>query len=171
MLCIHPELTESLLEELHEGICGSYIGGRSLAHRAITQGYWWPNMQREALEYVKKCDQCQRFAPSIHQLGRILNPLSSPWPFAQCGLDIVGPFPKTMGNKKYLLVGIDYFTKWVEAEPLANIKDVDAKNFVTRFGVPHVLISDNSLQFDSKMFRKYCGELGITNRYSTPAYP
>ena len=45
------------------------------------------------------------------------------------------------------------------------------KNIVTRFGVPHVLISDNGLQFNSKMFRRYCGELGITNRYSTPAYP
>ena len=44
LLCVHPELTESLLEELHEGICGSHTGGRSLAHRAITQGYWWPNM-------------------------------------------------------------------------------------------------------------------------------
>ena len=79
-------------------------------------------------------------------------------------------------NKKYLLVGIDYFMKWVEAEPLANIRDVDAKRFfwkniVTRFGVPHVLILDNGLQFDSKMFKRYCGELGITNRYSTPAYP
>ena len=44
LLCVHPELTESLLEELHEGICGSHIGGRSLAYRAITQGYWWLNM-------------------------------------------------------------------------------------------------------------------------------
>ena len=68
LLCIHPEMTESLLEELHEGIYGSHTGGRSLAHRAITQGYWWSNMQKEAQEYVKKCDQCQRFTPSIHQL-------------------------------------------------------------------------------------------------------
>ena len=83
LLCIHPEMTESLLEELHERICGSHTGGRSLTHRAITQGYWWPNMQREAQEYVKKCDQCQGFAPSIHQLGGILNPLSSLWPFTQ----------------------------------------------------------------------------------------
>ena len=113
LLCVHPELTESLLEELHEGICGSHIVGRFLAHRAITQGYWWPNMQREALEYVRKCDQCQWFVPSIHQPGGILNSLSSPWPFAQWGLDIVEPFPKAVGNKKYLLVGTDYFTKWV----------------------------------------------------------
>ena len=61
LLCIHPETSEQLLEELHEGICRSHIGGRSLSHRAITQGYWWSNMQKEAQEYVKKCDQCQRF--------------------------------------------------------------------------------------------------------------
>ena len=132
-------------------------------------------MQKEALEYVKKCDQCQRFASNIHQPGRALNPLSSPWPFAQWGLDIVGPFPKAAGNKRYLLVGTDYFTKWVKDEPLANIRDVDAKKFiwryiVTRFGVPRTLISDNGLQFDSKAFRRYYYELGITNRYSTPAY-
>ena len=77
LLCIHPEMTESLLEELHEGICRSHTGGRSLVHRPITQGYWWPNMQREAHEYIRKCDQCQRFASRIHQSGGIFNPLSS----------------------------------------------------------------------------------------------
>ena len=56
LLCIHPEISESFLEELHEGICGSHTGGRSLSHRAITQGYWWPNMQKEAQEYVRNCD-------------------------------------------------------------------------------------------------------------------
>ena len=122
MLCVNLELTESLLEELHEGIYESHTGGRFLAHRAITQGYWWPNMQKEAMEYVRKCDQCQRFSPSIHQPRGILNPLSSPWSFAQWVLDNMGPFPKAVGNKKYLLVGTDYFTKWVEAEALANIR-------------------------------------------------
>ena len=82
LLCIHPEASELLLEELHEGICGSHTGGRSLSHRALTQGYWWPGMQKEALEYVRKCDQCQRFALSIHQPGEVLNPLSSLWPFS-----------------------------------------------------------------------------------------
>ena len=67
LLCIHHEVSELLLKELHEGICGSHIGGRSLSHRAITQGYWWPNMQKEVQEYMKKCDQCQRFAPNVHQ--------------------------------------------------------------------------------------------------------
>ncbi|XP_050280262.1 uncharacterized protein LOC126721249 [Quercus robur] len=144
LLCVHPDATELILEELHEGICGSHMGGRSLSHRAITQGYWWSSMQKEAQEF---------------------------W-----GLDILGPFPKAAGNKRFLLVGTDYFTKWVKAEPLANIRDIDAKKFVrkniiTRFGIPHTLISDNGLQFDSKAFRRYCSELGIANRYSTPAYP
>ena len=88
----------------------------------------------------------------------------------------MGPFPKAVGNKKYLLVCIDYFTKWVETEPLANIRDVDIKRFiwknlVTQFGVPYALISNNGLQFNRKAFRKYCSDLAIKNRYSTPTYP
>ena len=133
-------------------------------------------MQKEAQEYVKKCDQCQRFALNIHQPGGVLNPLSSPWPFAQQGLDIVGHFPKAKRNKRYLLVGTNYFTKWIEIELVANIRDVDAKRFVwknivTQFGIPHTLISDYGLQFDSKDFKRYCCDLGIANMYSTLVYP
>ncbi|XP_075640315.1 uncharacterized protein LOC142612069 [Castanea sativa] len=125
---------------------------------------------------MKKCDQCQRFAPNIHQLESVLNPLSNPWPFAQWGLDIIGLFPKAARNRRWLLVGTDYFTKWVEAESLSNIRDLDTrrffwKNIVTQFGISRIRISDNGLQFDSKAFRRYCCDLGITNRYSTPAYP
>ena len=69
----------------------------------------------------------------------------------------MGSFPKAVGNKKYLLMCTNYFTKWVEVESLANIRDVDVKRFiwkniVTQFGVPYALISDNGLQFDSKAF-------------------
>ena len=58
LLCVHLDTTELILEELHEGIYGSHTGGRSLSHKAITQGYWWPSMQKEVYEYVKKCNQC-----------------------------------------------------------------------------------------------------------------
>uniref|UniRef100_A0A2N9EE12 Reverse transcriptase domain-containing protein n=1 Tax=Fagus sylvatica TaxID=28930 RepID=A0A2N9EE12_FAGSY len=90
-------------------------------------GYWWPSMQADSLKYVRECDKCQRFAPMIHQPARELNPLSSPWPFAQWGLDIVGPLPRAPGNKRFLIVATNYFTKWVEAEPLSNIRDVEYK--------------------------------------------
>ena len=114
--------------------------------------------------------------PLIHQPAGHLNPISSPWPFAQWGLDILGPFPQAIGNQRFVLVAVDYFTKWAEAEALANIRDVDVKKFVwknivTRFGVPNTLISDNGMQFDSRAFRDFCQDLGIMNRYSTPAYP
>ena len=104
-----------------------------------------------------------------------MNLVSSPWPFAQWGLDILGPFPQVTGNRRFVLVAVDYFTKWAEAKTLANIRDVDVKKFVwknivTRFGVSDSLISDNGLQFDNKAFRAFCGDLGIKNRYSTPAY-
>ena len=88
----------------------------------------------------------------------------------------MGSFPKAVGNKKFLLVYTDYFTKWIETKPLANIRDVDVKmfiwkNIVTLFGVLYALILDNGLQFDSKAFRKYLSDMGIKNRYSTPTYP
>ena len=133
-------------------------------------------MQKDAAEYVRKCEQCQKHAALIHQPAGHLNPVSSPWPFAQWGLDIIGPFPRATGNRRFVLVAVDYFTKWAEAEALANIRDVDVKKFVwknivTRFGVPNSLISDNGLQFDSRAFREFCTGLGIKNKYSTPAYP
>nr|XP_023919270.1 uncharacterized protein LOC112030837 [Quercus suber] len=92
------------------------------------------------------------------------------------GLDILGPFPRATGNHRFVIVAVDYFTKWAEAEALANIRDTDVKRFVwknivTRFGVPESLISDNGLQFDSRAFRIFCEDLGIKNKYSTPAYP
>lgn len=72
-------------------------------------------------------------------------------------------------------MAIDYFTKWVKAEALTNIQEVDIKKFfwkniVMRFGVLEALVSNNDLQFDSKAFHKYCSNLGIKNRYSTLAY-
>jgi ribonuclease HI len=176
LLCVHPDKVKDFLFEIHEGICGSHTGGRSLAHRAISQRYWWSYMQADALKYVQECDKCQRFAPMIHQPARELNPLSSPWPFAQWGLDIVGPLPRAPGNKRFLIAATDYFTKWVEAEPLSNIRDVDTKRFlwkniITRFGIPWAVISDNGTQFESRLFKGFCSDLGIRNFFSSPGYP
>ena len=66
LLCVHSDRVKNFLFEIHEGICGSHTGGRSLAHRVISQGYWWSYMQADALKYVRECDKCQRFAPLIH---------------------------------------------------------------------------------------------------------
>ena len=91
-------------------------------------------------------------------------------------MDIVGPLPAAVAQKKFLLVATDYFSKWVEAEAHASIKDKDATKFVwksiiCRFGIPQTIIVDNGPQFDSKTFWNFCLELNIQNSYSTPRYP
>jgi hypothetical protein len=88
----------------------------------------------------------------------------------------VGPLPRAPGNKKFLIVATDYFTKWVEAEPLSHIRDTDAKRFlwknvVTRFGISWAVVSDNGTQFEGKVFKGFCSDLGIRNFFSSPGYP
>jgi hypothetical protein len=99
-------------------------------------------------------------------------------PLAFC---LVGPGHSgtpSLGSKKqeFLIVATDYFTKWVEAEPLSNIWDIDAKRFlwknvVTHFGIPWAMISDNGTQFKRKLFKGFCSDLGIKNFFSSPGYP
>ena len=88
----------------------------------------------------------------------------------------MGPFPTTMRQLKFLVVGIDYFTKCVEAEALATIMEKNIRNFVWRniickYGIPRVIVSDNRKQFNNSAFRDFCSELGIKNHYSSPAHP
>uniref|UniRef100_A0A2N9H0M9 Uncharacterized protein n=1 Tax=Fagus sylvatica TaxID=28930 RepID=A0A2N9H0M9_FAGSY len=132
--------------------------------------------EADASKFVQRCDKCQRFANLLHSPPEVLVPMTTPWPFAQWGLDIMGPFPIGRRQLKFLVVAIDYFTKWVEAEPLATITERNIQNFVwkavvCRFGIPRVLVSDNGKQFDNPRFRQFSQELGIHNHYSSPGHP
>lgn len=109
--CVSPTKVENLLWEIHEGSCGGHIEGRSLAHRAMSQGYWCSYMQKDALQFVRKCDRCQCLAEEIHQPAKQLNIIVSPWPFDQWGIDIVGPMPGSVGNCRFLIVATEYFIK------------------------------------------------------------
>ena len=165
-----------MLAELHEGICGNHPGGRTLAHRAHTQEYYWPTMRADAANYTKKCDRCQRLAPVLKSPVQDLISISSPCPFAQWEIDIVRPLPIGLAQKKLLLVATDYFSKWIEAEAFSLIKDKDVtqfiwKNIICQLGIPGSIVSDNEPQFDSRVYRNFCRELKIKNLYSTPQYP
>ena len=88
----------------------------------------------------------------------------------------MGPFPLAVRHLKFLVVGIDYFIKWVEVEALATITEKNIwsfvwKHIICRYGIPRVLVSDNEKQFDNSVFRDFCSELRIKNHYSSPAYP
>ena len=118
------------LREVHEDICGDHLGGRALAYKILCQGCYWPTIQNDAVDFVKKCDAYQRYANIRRQPASQLTPLIAPWLFAQWGMDILGPFSLASRQRKFLLVAIDYFTKWVEAEPLALIMENKVEGFV-----------------------------------------
>lgn len=99
-----------------------------------------------------------------------------PWPFYQWGIDIVRPFPDTLGKLKFLVVVVDYFTKWIESEPLMCISRRQTikflwKRIMTRCGTPRVLLSDNGLQFAKNPFQSLCAEKGIEQRCTSVAHP
>ena len=123
--CLTAKQGQYVLAELHERIFGNHPGGRTLAHRAHTHGYYWPTMRSDAADYVRKCDRCQRRAPVLKSPVQDFISISSPWPFAQWGINIVGPLPTAPAHKKLLLVATDYFSKWVEVKAFASIKDKD----------------------------------------------
>ena len=171
----HEEV-DYIMREVHEGICGNHSGARSLVHKMIRARYYWPTMLKDAQAYVKTCDKCQRFSNFIRQPSEELTPMTAPWPFAQWGLDIMGPFPIGVRQLKFLVIGIDYFTKWMEAEALAtitenNIRSFVWRNIICRFRIPRILVFNNEKQFDNSAFRGFCSELGIKNHYSSPAHP
>ena len=174
--CLCHGKADYVMREVHEGIYGNHSGARSLVHKLIRAGYYWPTMMKDAQANVKACDKCQKFSNLIRQPSEELTPMTAPWPFAQWGLDIMGPFPAAVRPLKFLIVGIDYFTKWVEAEALATITEKNIRSFVWRniiymYGIPRVLVSDNEKQLNNSAFRDFCSELGIKNHYSSPAHP
>ncbi|KAK3037004.1 hypothetical protein RJ639_029993 [Escallonia herrerae] len=164
------------LREVHEGICRQYLGGRALAHKILCQGYYWLTVHRDALDYTRKCDACQRFSSIPRQSPSPVSSLSSPIPFAMWGMDIMGPFPPTTAQRRFVIVAIDYFTKWVEAEALATISKKKCEDFfwcavVCRFGIPRVLVTDNGKQFDNPTFPTFCADLTIEQHFTSVAHP
>ena len=79
--CVDTEETRALMEEIHGGDCRNHSGRRSITHKIITLEYYWPNIRCEATEYVKKCPECQKFAPSSHRPTPNLHTLHSTWSF------------------------------------------------------------------------------------------
>ncbi|GAU34822.1 hypothetical protein TSUD_394480 [Trifolium subterraneum] len=172
--CVEETRVEFILHEIHEGINGQHIGGRSLARKTLRAGYYWPTMQNDAKDHVLKCDKCHgdmHLAPA-HELKALI----SPWPFSWWGMDILGPFPTAARQVKYLIVAVDYFTKWIEVELLAKIGASHIlrffkRNVLARFRIPQVVVTDNGTQFTNKKFQEFLARVGTTQHFTSVEHP
>ena len=89
--CLRPDEADYVMKEIHEGLCGKHSGKRSLAQKALRQGYYWPTMQKDSAELVQKCYKCQRFTHIPRQPPEQITPIVSPWSFAKWGIYLIGP--------------------------------------------------------------------------------
>ncbi|CAL1358974.1 unnamed protein product [Linum trigynum] len=174
--CLDEEESKQAIKEVHEGTCGMHAGARSLEKTLLRQGMYWPTMRRDTRAHVGACHQCQIHANDIHIPAAPMQGNVGAWPFAQWGMDLLGPFPKAPDQMKYLIVAVDYFSKWIEAEPLATVTEAQVrkftkKNIFTRFGLPESIVTDHGKQFDCKKFIEFCDDNGVVLRFSSVAYP
>jgi len=156
------ELVRRAHEIGHEGSFKTY--------NRVRRDFYWPNMTRDVNLVVKTCYKCQLFRPRPFPKDseNIATPAEAP--FVRVGLDLVGPLYLTQRNNQYIVVLVDYFTEWVEAEPLQKTESQDIIRFLTsvfsRHGIPEVLITDNGKQFVSNQTK---GFLDLYNVYMLPA--
>ncbi|XP_030936673.1 uncharacterized protein LOC115961917 [Quercus lobata] len=106
---------EYILEEVHRGVCGDHAGSKSLVNKVVRTGYFWPTMQADAAEIVRRCDKCQRYGNVQRLPAEKMTTISSPWPFAQWGIDIVGPLPQGKGQVRDSLD--DHIRQWKFSSP------------------------------------------------------
>ena len=174
--CLGPNEAEEALAETHDGICGQHLGAKALTKKVLRAGYFWPSMLKDAKDYVTICDKCQRHANMHIAPPTEFTSLTSPWPFAWWGIDLLGPFPKAAGQLKYLVVAVDYSSKWIEAEPLTKITAKNVlrffkRNILARFGIPALVVSDNRTQFTGRKFQDYLRNLGIKQSFTPVEHP
>lgn len=175
--CLEPDESKRALAEVHEGIYGSHLKGLTLAHKLIRVGYYWPDMEKEAFQYAKTCKQYQFHGNLTHALAKELIPFISFWPFQQWAFDFLGQIhPSSSRGHKFIITATDYFTKWVEAVPLAIADGKSMAMFILnyiicRYGVPSSIITDNGGQFKNKDLRELCTKFRIIQHWSSIYYP
>uniref|UniRef100_A0A2N9FDW4 RNA-directed DNA polymerase n=1 Tax=Fagus sylvatica TaxID=28930 RepID=A0A2N9FDW4_FAGSY len=168
--------SQTVMKEAHSGECGEHQGKKRLYQLLLTLGYYWPTMKKDTADFVKSCHTCQLQANLIHTHPTSLQNMATPWPFHTWGLDLIGPINPASGGYIWILVATEYFSKWVEAIPLRKATGAAVANFIrehiiTRFGIPHKIISDNGTPFVNKNVREVLEHYRIKHRRSTPYYP
>ena len=173
-ICVPKVQREELMRSLHEGTFAGHFSHRAL-YNALSKGYWWKGMYRDAQAYCRGCLTCATYQGAGRKMKPPLMPVPVGGPFTQVGVDIM-ELPLTVHGNRYVIIFLDYLTKWVEAyaapdQTSETIATLLVNEVVCRHGVPEVLISDRRSNLLSALMREVCALTGIKKINTTAYHP
>ncbi|GJR90568.1 reverse transcriptase domain-containing protein [Tanacetum coccineum] len=172
--CVSGQEAFDILKACHSGPTGGHYGANYTAKKVFDSGFYWPTIYKDAHDFVTRCDICQRQGKITQRDEMPQNSIQVCEIFDIWGIDFMGPFPSSRGNK-YILVAVDYLSKWVEAKALptndARVVCKFLKTLFSRFGAPRAIISDRGTHFCNDQFSKVMLKYGVTHRLSTAYHP
>jgi hypothetical protein len=173
--CIPDNEVSSVIKFCHSEACGGHFSSRKTTAKILQSGFYWPTMFKDSHAFCKTCENCQKLGSISKRHMMPLNPILVIEIFDCWGIDFMGPFPPSFGFL-YILVAVDYVSKWIEAIPSRNndhktvIKFLK-ENILSRFGIPRAMISDGGTHFCNKAFESLMKKYGITHKVATPYHP
>ncbi|CAN6695190.1 unnamed protein product [Malus baccata var. baccata] len=173
--CVHESDFHSILSFCHTYACGGHFGTQRTALKVLECGFYWPTLFKDARTFCLTCDRCQRTG-NISQKDQMPQvPIFVVEIFDVWGIDFMGPFPSSFGFT-YILLAIDYVSKWVEAKATRTndskvVADFVKTNIFSRFGMPRVLISDGGSHFCNRTIEALLKKYHVTHKVSTPYHP
>ncbi|CAJ2628893.1 unnamed protein product [Trifolium pratense] len=174
--CLSETEAYIAISDVHSGACGSHQSGHKMKWLLFRQGMYWPSMLKDCIDFAKGCQECQKHAGIQHVPASELHSIIKPWPFRGWALDLIGEIkPASSKNQKYIIVGIDYFTKWIEAIPLPNVDQEEVISFIQnhiiyRFGIPETITTDQGSVFTGRKMQEFARQTGFKLLTSTPYY-
>ncbi|CAN6446975.1 unnamed protein product [Victoria cruziana] len=173
--CVPEEEFQSILSFCHSQACGGHYSGKKTAAKVLQSGFFWPSLHKDAYIFCKQCVRCQQMGSISRRNSMPLTPILVVDVFDVWGIDFMGPFPPSFGFL-YILVAVDYVSKWVEAVAIrTNDHKVVLKfikhNIFSRFGVPRVMISDGGKHFRNVQVASLLRKYSVHHRIATPYHP
>nr|GEV11888.1 reverse transcriptase domain-containing protein [Tanacetum cinerariifolium] len=172
--CVAGQEAVDILTACHNRPTGGHYNANYTAKKVLDSGFYWPTIYKDAFELVKNCDSCQHQGKISQRDEMPQNAIQVGEIFEVWGIDFMGPFPNSKGNK-YILVAVDYLSKWVKAKALptndAKVVVKFLKSLFSRFGTPKEIISDRGTHFYNEQFAKVMSKYRVTHRLSTAYHP
>ncbi|KAM0981427.1 hypothetical protein ACFX2A_014761 [Malus domestica] len=173
--CVHDSEIQSILNFCHTYACGGHFGTQRTARKVLECGFYWPTIFKDARTFCIACDRCQRTGNIGPKDQMPQSPIFNVEIFDVWGIDFMGPFPSSHGFV-YILLAVDYVSKWVEARATRTndskvVADFVKTNIFARFGMPRVLISDGGSHFCNRTIEALLKKYGVTHKVATPYHP